>query len=742
MARTGSAKGKELLAALNEVQRAAVVDVEGPVLILAGAGSGKTRVLTYRIAYLIATGRAKPEQILAVTFTNKAAGEMRERVDQVVPGIAADIWVSTFHSAFARILRREGGRIGLPRNFSIYDEEDQKRLIKECIEELGLPDGRYNPGVVAALISRAKSAVVLPGDFASAAENEFEANVARLYQRYQQRLRGANAADFDDLLLLPIMLFRSHPLVLNAYQERFRYILVDEYQDTNRAQYELLKLLSSRYRNLSVVGDDDQSIYRWRGADIRNILDFERDFPDCKVHWLEQNYRSTKCILAAASSVIAHNRARKPKELWTDGATGEKVTILEAQSDTDEALAIIARMEREFQSRPRNFRDFVVLYRTNAQSRVLEEALRRSGIPYNVVGGVRFYERKEIKDVLAYLRVICNPHDTMSLLRIINSPPRGIGEATIVRLRAFATMLGIPLFEGLGRADQVEGLSPAMQERVLRFHRLIRKYIDLRSEVPAAELAGALLDDLGILRMYKEEGTEESLSRAENVRELLNGIADFCRNNPGTTLEDYLQEISLLTDIDTWNDRSNAVSLMTVHSAKGLEFPVVFITGLEEGLFPIARSFDSNEDLEEERRLFYVGSTRAKEKLYLCWATTRLRQGQTYSCMPSRFLGEIDQEHVEYETAGRVGKRAQRMAQPASRAGGERQRVTRRLKAYEEESQLPTYLMPGCRVRHPQFGLGTVLSIARASSGTKVTVDFDDYGQKKIILEFSRMQVL
>ncbi|MGQ9560388.1 MAG: ATP-dependent helicase [Candidatus Oleimicrobiaceae bacterium] len=742
MARARETKGKELLAALNEAQREAVLAVDGPVLILAGAGSGKTRVLTYRIAYMIASGKAKPEQILAVTFTNKAAGEMRERVEQLVPGAAADIWVSTFHSACARILRREGGRIGLPRNFSIYDEDDQKRLIKECIGELRLPETRYHPGVVAALITQAKSAVLLPEDYLQVAEDEFQANVARVYQRYQVRLRELNAADFDDLLLMPIMIFRSHPLVLSTYQERFRFILVDEYQDTNRAQYELLKLLSSRYRNLCVVGDDDQSIYRWRGADIRNILEFERDFPDCRVYWLEQNYRSTKCILAAASSVIAHNQSRKPKELWTDGAAGEKVTIVEAQSEADEALAVIARMEREFQNGTRNFCDFAVLYRTNAQSRVLEEAMRRSGIPYTVVGGVRFYERKEIKDVLAYLRVICNPQDTVSLLRIINSPARGIGEATIARLRAFSTMLGISLFEGMGRAAQVEGISPQIQERVLHFHRLLRKYMDLRSQVPAAELVGALLDDLGILHLFKAEGTEEALNRAENVRELVNGIADFCRATPGATLEDYLQEVSLLTDIDTWNDRSNVVSLMTVHSAKGLEFPVVFITGLEEGLFPIARSFESNEDLEEERRLFYVGSTRAKEKLYLCWANTRLRQGQAYSCMPSRFLGEIDQEQVVYETAGWHGRRASRKVQQTRSGGGERGQVARHMRRYEEESQVPTSLTPGYRVYHPQFGYGTVLTIARASSGTKVTVDFDDYGQKKIILEFSKMQVL
>lgn len=742
MARARQTKGNEFLAALNEAQREAVLAVDGPVLILAGAGSGKTRVLSYRIAYMIASGKARPEQILAVTFTNKAAGEMRERVERLVPGAAADIWVSTFHSACARILRREGGRIALPRNFSIYDEDDQKRLIKECIGELRLPETRYHPGVVAALISQAKSAVLLPEDYAQVAEDEFQANVARVYQRYQVRLRELNAADFDDLLLMPIMIFRSHPLVMSTYQERFRFILVDEYQDTNRAQYELLKLLSSRYRNLCVVGDDDQSIYRWRGADIRNILEFERDFPDCRVYWLEQNYRSTKCILAAASSVIAHNRSRKPKELWTDGAAGEKVTIVEAQSEADEALAVIARIEREFQNGARNFRDFAVLYRTNAQSRVLEEAMRRSGIPYTVVGGVRFYERKEIKDVLAYLRVICNHQDTVSLLRIINSPARGIGEATIARLRSLSTMQGISLFEGMGRAAQVEGISPQIQGRVLHFHRLLKKYMDLRSQVSAAELVGALLDDLGILHLFKAEGTEEALNRAENVRELINGIADFCRATPGATLEDYLQEVSLLTDIDTWNDRSNVVSLMTVHSAKGLEFPVVFITGLEEGLFPIARSFESNEDLEEERRLFYVGSTRAKEKLYLCWANTRMRQGQAYSCMPSRFLGEIDQEQVVYETAGWHGRRASRKVRPTRRGEGERGQVARHMRKYEEESQVPAYLTPGCRVCHPQFGYGTVLTIARASSGTKVTVDFDDYGQKKIILEFSKMQVL
>ncbi len=427
MARARDSKGKHLLAALNDAQRAAVLELDGPVLVLAGAGSGKTRVLTYRIAYMIASGKVEPQQILAVTFTNKAAGEMRQRVEQLVPGSAPQIWVSTFHSAFARILRREGPRIGLPANFSIYDEEDQKRLVKACVEELGLPQSQYAPGMVAALISQAKSAVMLPEQYAVLADTDFYHNVGRVYALYQQRLRQANATDFDDLLLLPIQLFRSHPTVLYSYQERFRYVLVDEYQDTNHAQYELVKLLCSRYRNLCVVGDDDQSIYRWRGADIRNILEFEKDFPDCKVYPLEQNYRSTKRILAAASSVIAHNRARKPKELWTDAELGEAVTVLEAQSELDEALAVVARIEREFQHRPRNFRDFAILYRTNAQSRVLEEALRRNSIPYIIVGGVRFYERKEVKDVLAYLRVICNPRETLSLLRVIDTPPRGIG---------------------------------------------------------------------------------------------------------------------------------------------------------------------------------------------------------------------------------------------------------------------------------------------------------------------------
>ncbi|HNS73038.1 MAG TPA: UvrD-helicase domain-containing protein, partial [bacterium] len=644
-----------LMADLNDAQSQAVTKTDGPVLILAGAGSGKTRVLTYRIAWLIVNGLAEPREILAMTFTNKAAGEMRERVRKLVPEMLSGMWIGTFHSLFARLLRREAERLNYKSNFAIYDDDDQYALIKTVLNELKIPVNDFPPKMISYKISGAKNAFVLPEQFAQLATTRQDQIIATIYATYQRRLRENNAMDFDDLLIKPIELFQLFPLVLEYYQDRFRYILVDEYQDTNRAQYVALKMLAAGHRNLCVVGDDDQSIYRWRGAEIRNILDFENDYPDCTKFRLEQNYRSTRNILEVAHSVVRNNRQRHEKKLWTEKAAGELISLLEVEDDLEEARTVVNKLALEMRSNHMDFQDIAVLYRTNAQSRVLEEALRRENIPYIIVGGVKFYERKEVKDVIAYLRLLSNPADTISLRRIINYPARGIGETTLGRIEAYAQEKKISIFAATGQIQQIAGIAARTAEQVASFHALMNKYTSLRTEISPAELAASLVNELGILREFKQEGTIEALSRAENVRELLLAIAEFSSSaGDEASLDSFLENVALTTDLDNWDDRANAVTLMTLHSAKGLEFPVVFITGLEEGLFPISRSLADPPALEEERRLFYVGATRAKVKLYLAWARNRRKFGETSASIASRFLRELEPSLVQVESSYRA----------------------------------------------------------------------------------------
>ncbi|MFQ6112998.1 MAG: ATP-dependent helicase, partial [bacterium] len=613
-AKANPAQNNHLLESLNPVQRKAVRCTQGPVLILAGAGSGKTRVLTHRVAYLLEKKGVKPWQILAVTFTNKAANEMKGRILKLSKGLGKEIWIGTFHSICARILRVEGERLGFGRNFLIFDRQDQSNFIKDVMNEMNISPRQYPPEAILARITGAKNMYVRPDEYSSVARDRFEETVALIYHQYQRKLKENNTMDFDDLLVNLIYLFEQFPQVLNKYQTRFNYILVDEYQDVNRTQYLLLRMIASKHRNLCVVGDDDQSIYRWRGADIRIILDFERDYPDCKVFHLEQNYRSTQNILNAANSVVKNNFRRHEKVLWTEKEFGEKVTAIVVDDEISESLTLAEIIKNELTQHGRNFCDFAVLYRTNAQSRVLEDALRTTGIPYVVVGGVRFYERKEIKDVLAYLRLVCNAQDSISFKRVINFPLRGIGESSVAKIAEFAQQQSISLFEAAGKVEKIATIAPRIRANIAEFHALISKYNSIKNEFSPGELARALVEEIGILRIFKEIGTEESLGRAENVRELLAAIADFAKKDKKATLEDFLEEVCLITDIDTWDDKSNAVTLMTLHCAKGLEFPVVFITGLEEGLLPLARTFDSIDELEEERRLLYVGATRAKEK--------------------------------------------------------------------------------------------------------------------------------
>ena len=722
------------LSDLNPQQQQAVEATEGPVLVLAGAGSGKTRVLTYRIAHILEQKKASPWEILAMTFTNKAAGEMKERIDALV-NMDGNLWVGTFHSICAKILRLEVGVLGYESSFVIYDTDDQERLIKIVMEELGISPKAYSPKSVLSVISLQKNALVPPESYASTVGNPFENVVAKVYPVYQERLRSNQAFDFDDLITIPIRLFAEHPEILEKYQSRFKYILVDEYQDTNRAQYLLIYYLAKNHRNLCVVGDDDQSIYRWRGADLRNILEFEKDFPDSQVFKLEQNYRSTQTILKAANSVIENNEGRKGKMLWSEKGDGEKVDLIEAIDERGEAQSVVEKIKDEVFRRKRGFRDFVILYRTNAQSRALEDDLRRSNMSYTIVGGVRFYERKEIKDVLAYLKLITNPRDTVNLKRIVNFPLRGIGDTSLKKIDAWAKSNGLDLFEALGKAKEIPDIPTRIQNSASAFHDLIQKYIDLKEKISPNELAHTIVDETGLLTMYKGDTSIEGLGRAENIREFLSAVSEYAESNESPTLEGFLEDITLVSDIDSWSDKSNAITLMTLHCAKGLEFPVVFITGLEEGLFPISRSFDDPEALEEERRLFYVGLTRAQEKIYLSCAERRRMFNDLNFRLPSRFLEELDETVIKRTSAS-----ATRQMHVRSRSTIEDTFDAH--PDYESFSQEETFLKKGAFVNHPSFGHGKIVSVEGTGKKSRVVVRFDSGIKKKFLLEYARFEVL
>ncbi len=729
--------------ALNGEQRQAVVCEDGPALVLAGAGSGKTRVLTHRIAYLIERGAVRPDNILAATFTNKAAQEMYERLSRLIAGRLSrhhhdGLWVGTFHSLCARILRQNADRLGFSRQFSIYDSEDQLGLIRQIISDLEISAPNLTPGYVHFRISRAKNGQgLIAGD-----GDKRDEIVAQVYAHYQKRLRENNAMDFDDLLLYPLELFRQHPDILAAYANRFRYVLVDEFQDTNRTQYVFLQALASRSRNVFAVGDDDQSIYRWRGAEVRNILDFEQDFPDCKIFRLEQNYRSTGNILDAAHSVIVRNRERLPKKLWTQREAGEPVALVVAENEFHEAQIILDKISQEISyhngaAHSHSFKDCAILYRTNAQSRVIEDTLRRAGIPYLIVGGLRFYERKEVKDILAYMRLATNPADAVSLRRIINYPLRGIGDTTIQRLEEFAQANHLTLLQALSRVGEIATIKAGLRNKVLEFYDFIDRYASLKSELSLLEWANALVDATGIIRLLKSENAQE---RIDNIRELLNSVNEFAKQVSNPTIEGYLERVALITDIDAWDEKSNAVTLMTLHSAKGLEFPLVFIAGLEEGLFPLIREGSADADIEEERRLFYVGTTRAKEKLFLSYAMWRNRFGnENKSCLPSRFLKELDEKFVQHEEVRRHRAfETHGGAEPRPRREVDEDRTP----DYENESQDGDGLQIGRMVKHPQFGLGEIRAIEGRGENTKLTIDFEKAGVKKILIKFGNLQVL
>lgn len=742
-----------VLEGLNPRQREAAETMEGPVMIVAGAGSGKTRTLTYRIAYLLASGRARPDQILALTFTNKAAREMVDRIRALVGDeLARGLWMGTFHSVFARILRREARRLDFDSDFSIYDSEDTERVIKNLSRQYGVDERQFTPRAIRSRISKAKNDLVDPDEFRRDASNLFDEKVALLYGPYREELKRSNAMDFDDLLLHPITLFKQHPDVLERYQERWQYIHIDEYQDTNRAQYVVTRQLADRHGNLCVVGDDAQSIYAFRGADIRNILNFEKDLEHVKIVRLEQNYRSTKRILQLADSVIKNNRGQIEKTLWTDNPPGDHVMVLEAISERDEAHKL-QQIIRDIHLRSSySYGDFAILYRTNAQSRSLEDALRRASIPYEIIGGVNFYQRREIKDALAYLRLVVNPKDSESLRRIINYPTRGIGDKTVAAIAGFAQEQDISLWEAVTRVDETD-LAARAKSAVNSFKELIEKHARNAATQRADEAARALIQETGILTNLRDENTIEGLARWENVQELISAIAEFASNgDENPTLSAFLQEVSLITNIDSATDSDQQVKLMTLHSSKGLEFPVVCIAGLEEGLFPLQGSTMEPADIEEERRLLYVGITRAERHLFLSSARSRFRFGQAQSSVPSRFLEEMDATVLQSETGRHLDDtptydRVQRRTQfaPRDRPRRPTRPAESRTTFDEVASNGGSYaavedIVAGMRVEHELFGSGKVLSVEGAGDQARATVFFKRVGQKKLVLKFAKLR--
>ena len=758
----------DLLSSLNPEQQEAVLQTDGALLILAGAGSGKTRVIAHRIAYLVSEQITEPDRVLAVTFTNKAAGEMRTRVETLLGTDCRQMWISTFHALCARLLRREAPHIGLSRDFVIYDSTDQLTVIKQALKELGLDDSTVQPRAALSRISHAKNRMEGPETFTATTWDPRAQQIGTLYGMYVKALRDANALDFDDLLLKTVELFEQSELVRERYAGKFKYVMVDEYQDTNRPQYMLVQRLAGKHRNLCVVGDPDQSIYKWRGADLRNILDFEHDFPEAKIVKLERNYRSTQVILDAASAVISQNRNRKEKRLYTDRTGGMKVLYYRAGDDLDEAEFIAKTCRVALHDHVEN--TVAILYRTNAQSRTVEDALRRSGTDYKIIGGVRFYERKEIKDALAYLRLVLNPHDDVSLRRVINVPARGIGKGVMESLEGVGATHGspedhvAPLLAGLQtvaaanslwaklvratdeRATHASPLPRRAVASLTAFRDLITSLTAMAAQESVSIALGKVIDQSGYLQDLREERSEEAESRIENLMELVSAAREYETRNPEPSLPGFVDQLSLLSDVDEEAGSRNArVLMMTMHSAKGLEFPVVIMAGLEEGLFPHSRSTDDEAELEEERRLCYVGITRAQRRLVMTSAARRRVFGEYQSTDPSRFIDEIPRELVEEVPSTFVSPYqssfSQFRANPYGK-GGRRVREETPAYAYEDEDQsVPGGLKPGLKVRHPQFGEGMVLSVEPLDDDTKLVVRFDSVGRKTLRAKFAKLEV-
>jgi DNA helicase-2/ATP-dependent DNA helicase PcrA len=723
---------------LNPVQAKAVKSDKKRILILAGAGSGKTRTLIYRISYLIGPKKVNPDSILAVTFTNKAAREMRNRLEGIIGRDLKKLWIGTFHSICARILRIEAAALPVSNNFTIYDTDDQVAALKKVMSGLNIPQQLHSPKLFQARISQAKNRMIYASELEEAENKEpFEQLLPEVYRKYTEYLRENNAVDFDDLLLMPIELFEKHENILKKYQKKFRHILVDEYQDTNRAQYTLVRQIVGKNNSVYVVGDEDQSIYRWRGADINNILNFNKDYEDADVYRLEENYRSFQTILKGANALVAHNEARLGKNLWSAKGDGAPIVIMDAENETEEAKKVIEFVHTEMFSKKRSFRDIAILYRTNAQSRAIEDELRRNAISYNVVGGVKFYERKEIKDILAYLKVITNPQDAVSLRRIVNFPLRGIGETTVGKIEKYAEALNFSLLNGMGKVSEVSTISAGMANRVLEFSDLIEKYRGLSKKISAAELASSLAQETGIIAHLKNEYDQyESESRLENVYELFNSIEIFTKERTAekkdNSLSAFLEEVALLSDVDALDDNRNSITLMTLHSSKGLEFPVVFITGLEMGLFPLQRNTAEPEELEEERRLLYVGMTRAEENLYLSYAKKRRKYNSLVPTTASLFLDEIPAEYVEARLTASLKNQKQ----------ARRKKIMEYFRKEDMSQETETLFEVGSLVYHETFGKGKVMKVEGHGDKMKISVNFEGNVSKKLIAQYANLTPL
>ena len=750
----------DLKSLLNKEQYEGAITVDGQVLILAGAGSGKTRVLTYRMAHMIEDLEIKPWSILAITFTNKAANEMKERVESLVGEKANEMWISTFHSTCVRILRREIDKLGYKSSFTIYDTSDQKILLKECMKALNINDKDITLQEIMGKIGRAKDNMRTPESYMREFEHHFrEKKIADVYQMYQKRLKENNALDFDDLIFKTVELFKSHPDVLEFYQNKFKYIMVDEYQDTNGAQYEFVKLLAKKYKNICVVGDDDQCIYAWRGADVTNILDFEKDYPDCKVIKLEQNYRSKGNILEAANVVIVNNSRRKNKALRTEQESGSKIKIYRAYSDKEEA-DFVARQILEIKSKDKyENKDFAVLYRTNAQSRIFEETFRRRGIAYKIVGGTKFYDRKEIKDMLAYLKVLINPQDDISIKRIINVPKRSIGDATVNKVQEFADSYELNLWDALQEVRTIPTLTARNCSSLEKFTELMDNFMIMSETMPVSMLIETILKETGYLEELKKSNEIEDKSRIENLQELVSDAVDFEKNSEDKSLMAYLEKVSLVQDTeDPEKEQENAVVLMTIHSAKGLEFPNVFMVGMENGLFPSMSDLDKEDQMEEARRLCYVGITRAKETLYMTSSEVRRVFGRTVSYSQSDFIGEIRNDLKEYINQRSTNGSAKEgmyatpskssFNNPHSLKSSMRSNIQNRPLSQDRISNTSSNsvnleeITLGRKVKHDKFGEGTVVSIMPSGNDKKLTIAFDKQGVKVLLLSMAKLQLL
>nr|WP_275297851.1 DNA helicase PcrA [Clostridium sp. YIM B02551] len=747
---------------LNSEQYKAATAVDGQVLILAGAGSGKTRVLTHRIAYMIEDKNIPSYNILAITFTNKAAGEMRERVKALIGDEADNMWISTFHSSCVRILRREIEKLGYKKDFTIYDSYDQKALVKQCMKELNINDKDIEENEVLSKIGKAKDNLQTSAMFMREHQHNFrEEKIARVYELYQKRLKDNNALDFDDLIFKTVELFKKEPEVLEFYQRKFKYIMVDEYQDTNKSQYEFIKLLANKHKNICVVGDDDQCIYQWRGADIRNILDFEKDYPDCKVIKLEQNYRSMGNILEAANYVIRNNSERKSKILRTEAENGEKIKIYRAFSDNDESSFVASIIEKG-KKEEKKYRDFAVLYRTNAQSRIFEDTFIKRGIPYRLIGGLKFYDRKEIKDIMAYLKVISNPTDSINLRRIVNVPKRSIGDATVEKVMEFANENDISLFDALLEAENISSLSARNITAINKFTALMEELIEYSETLTVSHLIEDILKNTGYIEDLKNSKNPEDLSRVENLEELVSAAVDFEKNDEDKTLGAFLEKVALVQDVDNFDVDADSVVLMTVHSAKGLEFPTVFMVGMENGIFPGQSSFNSEKEMEESRRLCYVGITRAKEILYMTSAEVRRVFGRSVAYPQSDFIAEIPanlKEVVNLQRPSGSFSQGNSAYVQYNRGYNNRHSLRGSGSTYENPLEAAKKLKEtlegssgkmltkkevslGRKVKHSKFGIGSIVSVSESGDDLKLTIAFDSQGIKSLLLSIAPLELL